>query len=247
MELPITPMLLTHPRSRPALRNPEDTTYHLRQVKALVIHWTANTKRGADADNNRNYFNLGSRPASAHYIVDDRTIVQCIPDHEVAFHCGDKPEGRYRLPGLQLIKGTRLTPNYFTIGIEMCVNEDGDWAKTYRHTCRLAAMLLFRHNLPDGSVLRHWDITGKQCPRPFLDLHNWVEFVHHVSMQYSALKAYPSGTVTSPELNVRSGPGVSFPVVYKMRQGWHTPIFDTHPSGWVRIGVGEWVNGTFLQ
>ncbi len=246
MELPITPMLLTHPVSRPALR--PQGNYLIRQVKAIVVHWTANERRGADADNNRNYFNLGSRPASAHYIVDDRTIIQCIPDHEVAFHCGDRPERRYRPAGRELIKGTRLTPNYFTIGVEMCVNADADWDKTYRHTCQLVALLMLRHNLPAGSVQRHWDITGKPCPAPLLLQQDWQQFVDHVHAEYLELKSIPIGAVTgAPELNVRTGPGVQHPIKYALREGYRVPVFQISPNGWCRIGVGEWVSGKFIQ
>ncbi len=58
----ITEMLLTNPTARPGTKI---------VPKGLVIHWTANEKKGADAVANRNYFNKPTTEASAHYIVDD--------------------------------------------------------------------------------------------------------------------------------------------------------------------------------
>ncbi|MEL6866296.1 MAG: N-acetylmuramoyl-L-alanine amidase, partial [Bacteroidota bacterium] len=84
--LPITKQFLTHRRTRPALRN--RSWYTIRQLKGIVAHWTANRSRGADAMANRNYFNTTDRYASAHYIIDDHSIIQCLPDHEVAYHVG---------------------------------------------------------------------------------------------------------------------------------------------------------------
>jgi N-acetylmuramoyl-L-alanine amidase CwlA len=250
MELPITSMLLTHPKSRPALR-PNGSAYYIREVKALVIHWTANTRRGADADANRNYFNLGSRAASAHYIVDDKQIVQCIPDHEVAFHCGDRPEGRYRPAGQKLISGSpafrRLTPNYFTIGIEMCVNSDGDFPVTYHHTVLLTAMLLKRHGLTPEAVYRHFDITGKACPRPLITDQAWQIFSELVLIQFELLSQTPHKAIKAAELNIRKGPGVSHPIAYTLRKGYMVPVFEEHQNGWVRIGAGEWCNSKFIS
>lgn len=75
----ITQMLLTN-HNRPKIK--------LKKLKGIVIHWTANTGKGANAVANRNYFNTTKTAASAHYIVDDHSIVQCIPDGEVAWHVG---------------------------------------------------------------------------------------------------------------------------------------------------------------
>ena len=79
--LPIEKMYLTSRRNRPALRN--SSWYRIRELKGIVVHWTANESTGADARRTRNYFNTANRFASAHYNVDDGSIVQCLPDHEV--------------------------------------------------------------------------------------------------------------------------------------------------------------------
>lgn len=79
-------MLLTNKRSAPGVRI---------TPKGLVIHWTANEGRGADAVANRQYFNRPSTQASAHYIVDDTQTVRCIPEDEMACRVGAGTNGKY--------------------------------------------------------------------------------------------------------------------------------------------------------
>jgi len=243
----ITRDLLTHIRTRPALR-PNGSAYRIRNVKAIVVHWTANTSPKADAKANRSYFNQGFRSASAHYIVDSNTVLQCIPDTEVSFNCGDKPEGRYRPAGLAMVQGTRLTPNYFTIGVEMCVNSDGDFAKTQQLTIELCARLLIKHRLTPDQLLRHFDVTGKKCPKPFLENIPWLEFkIMVIEVWKQLLQSRPHNELVSTKtLNVRSGYGVEYPVLYELYQGEPVTIFEMAPNGWARIGEGEWVNAKFL-
>ncbi len=131
--------------------------------KALVIHWTANTNTGADAVANRNYFNSTEMAVSAHYIVDDHQIVQCLPEEEMAYHVG---ADQYKPRALRLLS---TYPNDCTIGIEMCVNKDGIFSKTYRNTIALASDILRRYGWGAGNLWRHYDITGKMGPRFFVD------------------------------------------------------------------------------
>ena len=129
-------------------------------LKGVVIHWTANTNKGANAIANRNYFqNHPNIQASAHYIVDDNYIIRCIPENEVAWHAGGSS-----YTNLAKIK-FNSKPNNYLIGIEMCVNSDGDWKKTYQNTVILVADILKRNNLSINDIYRHHDMTGKDCPR----------------------------------------------------------------------------------
>ncbi|MDI3311394.1 MAG: N-acetylmuramoyl-L-alanine amidase [Thermoanaerobacterium sp.] len=130
--------------------------------KALVIHWTANLNRGANAIANRNYFNSGVA-ASAHYIVDDHQVVRCLPEDEMAYHVGAYHYTERALAELSSY------PNNCTLGIEMCVNADGDFHKTYENTVNLAADILRRHGWGVDRLWRHYDVTGKDCPRYFVN------------------------------------------------------------------------------
>jgi hypothetical protein len=99
--LQITEMLLTNKMARPGI---------IITPKALVIHWTANESKGADARANRSYFNQSTTEASAHYIVDDAEIIRCLPENEMGYHVGAKsykPEA---------VKQLSAYPNNCTIG-----------------------------------------------------------------------------------------------------------------------------------
>jgi N-acetylmuramoyl-L-alanine amidase CwlA len=132
--------------------------------KALVIHWTANTSPGADAVANRNYFEgHPENKVSAHYVVDDHQVVQCIEETKMAYHVGAK---QYKPAALKQLSAY---PNDCTIGIEMCVHRDGDFAKTYQNAVDLAASILHRYGWWTPRLWRHFDVTGKACPKFWTD------------------------------------------------------------------------------
>lgn len=139
-----------------------------RQIKYIVIHYTANN--GDTAYNNTNYFKSENRGASAHYFVDEKEIWQCVEDNNVAWHCGSK---KYIHPDCR---------NSNSIGIELCSRrtKDGEYyflEKTEEHTIELVRHLMNKYNIPIGRVLRHYDVTGKLCPAPYvLDVEKWETF-----------------------------------------------------------------------
>jgi len=134
--------------------------------KYLVIHWTANESKGANAMANRNYFNSTDRSASAHYLVDCTQIVRALPETELGYHVGAK---KYVHPSCR---------NSNSVGIEMCVNSDGDFAKMRANTIELAADVCRRHGIdPTTHMIRHYDVTGKDCPHFYVvDPAGWAQF-----------------------------------------------------------------------
>lgn len=153
VSLKITEMLLTNKTARPGTRITPN---------GLVIHWTANEGKGANAVANRNYFNKPTTEPSAHYCVDDKQIVRCLPENEMGYHVGAKS---YKPDALKRLSSY---PNNCTIGIEMCVNSDGDFKKMYQNTLELAADILKRYGWGVDCLWRHFDITGKNCPAFFV-------------------------------------------------------------------------------
>ncbi|MFE1630400.1 N-acetylmuramoyl-L-alanine amidase [Brevibacillus reuszeri] len=149
----IREMLLTNKTARPGTKI---------TPKGVVIHWTANERKGADAAANRSYFNNPTTEASAHYIVDDKQIVQCLPENEMGYHVGAKS---YKPDALKQLSSY---PNNCTIGIEMCVNQDGDFKAMYQRTLELTADILKRYGWDVDHLWRHFDITGKNCPAYFV-------------------------------------------------------------------------------
>ncbi|MFI8716187.1 glucosaminidase domain-containing protein [Brevibacillus brevis] len=152
-KLNIKDMYLTNKNARPGTRI---------TPRGLVIHWTANEGKGANAEANRNYFNKPTTIPSAHYCVDDKQIVRCLPENEMGYHVGAKsynPDPLKRLSSY---------PNDCTIGIEMCVNSDGDFKLMYQNTLELTADILKRYGWGVDHLWRHFDITGKNCPAYFV-------------------------------------------------------------------------------
>lgn len=137
----------------------------LGKVRGIVIHWTANMSSGADDEAHYRYFNgnaiLAESYASAHYFVDQDSILEVVPPNEMAYHVGAQ---RYRTNRLGSY------PNNCTIGVETCVNVKGAGFKTaIDQSAQLCAKLLKDHGLKITDLYRHYDVTGKDCPRYFVD------------------------------------------------------------------------------
>lgn len=117
------------------------------KCKYITIHETGNKNKGADAINHAKYINNGSS-ATWHYTVDDKQIIQHYEDSVQCWHCGDgRGEG-----------------NTNSIGIEMCVNSDGDFNRTILNTIELVKHLMNKHNIPIENVVQHNKWSGKDCP-----------------------------------------------------------------------------------
>lgn len=153
----------------------------LKEVLSVVIHWTANPH--ANAKNNRDFFEskkagMGSY-GSAHYIIgQDGEIIQCIPETEIAYHCGtnqkDPASGQlYTDYARQKLKHYAVhwqttSPNFCTIGIELCPTDyDGHFTdETINAAVELCADICKRHGLTADDITTHHDIVGwKDCPR----------------------------------------------------------------------------------
>lgn len=163
----VTKMYLTpNEYSRPQTR--------LHWVKGVVVHYTANP--GSTAKNNRNYFeNLKDTKetyASSHFVIGlDGEIIQCMPLNEIAYASNKR--------------------NADTISIECCHEDETGKLneKTYRSLVRLVAWLCGEYNLKKNDIIRHYDVTGKICPKYFVDHEEkWVEFRNTVFEYIDAFK-----------------------------------------------------------
>lgn len=123
-------------------------------VMGVVIHYTGNP--GTTAQQNRNYFEslatTGETSVSSHFVIGmEGEIIQCIPLDEVAY------ASRHR--------------NKDTISIEVChPTAEGKFnEETYDSLIKLVAWLMVEYDLDIEDVLRHYDVTGKICPRYYVD------------------------------------------------------------------------------
>lgn len=129
--------------------------------KYLVIHYTGNSTDTAWA--NTNYFKSVNRNASAHYFVDDNEIWQCVLDKDIAWHCGD----RLKDGSGGLYNGKCTNSN--SIGIEMCCTNYDISARTEARTIELVKYLMNKYGIPVSNIIRHYDVTNKICPAPFVN------------------------------------------------------------------------------
>lgn len=140
----------------------------------VTIHNTANSAKGADALSHANYqINDNNEYVSWHFTVDDKSVYQSMPMNEVGWHAGD---------GLSNGNGS-------SIGIEICENEDGNYAKAERNAALLVAQILYENNLPPTAVKRHADWSGKNCPHNMEEMSKgsmgWVKFLQLVEGEYN--------------------------------------------------------------
>ena len=139
-------LLTPNPYSRPQIP--------VEQVNYIAIHYTANP--GSTAMSNRNYFeNLATtqeNKVSSHFVVGlDGEVVQCIPTSEMSYATNAR--------------------NVDTISIECChPDETGQFNdETYNSAVKLTAWLCTRFGLNSDQVIRHYDVTGKDCPKYYVE------------------------------------------------------------------------------
>lgn len=132
------------------------------KIRGIVVHYTANP--GSTAMENRNYFeglkDTHTTEASSNFIVGlEGEIVQCVPTWEVAYASNSR--------------------NIDTVSIECChPDESGVFTnETYRSMVQLCAWLCLKFDLDEEDVIRHYDVTGKNCPKYFVeDEGAWEQF-----------------------------------------------------------------------
>ena len=132
-------------------------------VEYIVVHYTANT--GDTAQNNLDYFARTKTGTSAHYFVDENEVCQSVQDTDVAWHCGSKnPRHPY-------------CRNANSIGVEMCNSVGGVPEAVRARTAAFVRQKMKEYGLDVNHVLRHYDVTGKRCPAPWVDNPaEWMEF-----------------------------------------------------------------------
>ena len=134
-------------------------------IEYIVVHYTAN--KGDTAQNNLDYFARTKTGSSAHYFVDENEVCQSVKDTDVAWHCG-RSDGQYRHPYCR---------NSNSIGVEMC-NSVGSVPEAVRdRTAAFVRQKMKEYGIDSSHVLRHYDVTGKRCPAPWVDNPTeWMEF-----------------------------------------------------------------------
>ena len=147
-------LLTVNPYSRPGTET--------NKITGIVVHYTANP--GATAMNNRDYFESQKdnheNQVSSNFVVGlEGEIVQCVPTWEVAYASNSR--------------------NIDTVSIECChPDESGEFTQaTYDSLVKLTAWLCDELKISRKHVIRHYDVTGKSCPKYFVENEDaWKRF-----------------------------------------------------------------------
>jgi len=137
----------------------------------IVVHNTAND---ASARNEVAYMISNNNQVSFHYAVDDKEIVQGIPENRNAWHAGDGSNG----PG-----------NRKGLSIEICYSKSGGqrFIEAEKLAAKFIAYKLKEKDWGIDRVKKHQDFSGKYCPHRTLDM-GWQRFLDMVQNELNALK-----------------------------------------------------------
>ncbi len=132
----------------------------------IVVH---NTYNDATARSEINYMISNDNQTSFHYAIDDKEIVQGIPEDRNAFHAGDGANG----------KGNR-----YGISIEICYSKSGGerFIKAEQLAARFIAYGLVKRGWDIEKVTKHQDYSGKYCPHRTLDM-GWQRFLNMIKKE----------------------------------------------------------------
>ncbi len=132
------------------------------RIKNIVVHYVGNP--GTTAQENRDYFNSSDSTVSAHFVVGlDGEIIQCIPLREQSSASNNR--------------------NVDTISIEVChPDSTGEFTvASYNATVKLCVWLCQQFGLDEEDIIRHYDITGKLCPKYYVEHPAaWAQFKEYV-------------------------------------------------------------------
>lgn len=126
----------------------------------IVVHNTAND---ATARNEVAYMTRNDLEVSYHYAIDDKEVVQGIPESRNAWHAGDGASG----------KGNRKG-----IGIEICYSKSGGdkFVAAEKLCAKFIAEKLTEKGWGIDRVKKHQDFDNKYCPHRTLDM-GWDRFL----------------------------------------------------------------------
>lgn len=193
-------------------------------VSFLVFHYVGAT---GGARNNAKYYHDRVLKISAHYFVghasEGAAIWQSVDEGDTAWHCG-RSDGKYKHPTCR---------NANSIGIEMCCHQDtsGGWyidEATMATAAELGREIMARYGIPLENVLRHYDVTGKLCPRPLIDEDKWAAF-----------KARLEDTMTQEQFNAMMD-------IY-LAQSREKPVSDWAKNTWDKAMATGVFDGTAPQ
>ena len=140
-----------------------------REIAWIVVHYTGDRWSQGRAQRMADAMQTWKRAVSTHYLVGDDGVFQVVKDKHCAWHCGGYSEDNKCAAcngvaiGVDLVEHKRSTK---TNSVKDC-----DWyftEKVLLDGARLVADIADKYGIPQDHIVRHFDVTGKWCPRPFV-------------------------------------------------------------------------------
>lgn len=139
-----------------------------KQIEWIIVHYTGDYGSQGRAKKTADAMQTWKRTTSTHYLVGDDDIYQVVEDRHAAWHCPYEKSNKCIASntcalGVDLVEHKRNTRSHSV--------KDMDWYftdKVIEDGAQLVAELADRYNIPMDHIVRHFDVTGKWCPRPFV-------------------------------------------------------------------------------
>ncbi len=145
----------------------ENTYPGQNKPKYIILHETDNFSEGTGARKHAHAQAAGNLSISAHYYVGSDGAYQAARHEDGTYSVGKKYDN-HPIPD---------ATNKNTINVEICVNSDGDYKKAREYAIELTKFLIQSTGIPADRVIRHYDATGKYCPRKMMDDPSlWEDF-----------------------------------------------------------------------
>jgi N-acetylmuramoyl-L-alanine amidase CwlA len=141
--------------------------------EGITVHNTANK---ASAANEIAYMISNNNQVSYHYAVDDKEIIQGLPENRNGWHAGDgNGDG-----------------NRKTIGIEICYStgSKAKFEKAQENAAEFIAQKLKEYGWGVEKVYPHKHWSGKHCPHRTLDEYGWDYFITLVKKYMAPKEVY---------------------------------------------------------
>ncbi|WP_247661749.1 peptidoglycan recognition family protein [Micromonospora sp. U21] len=207
-------------------------------VTRVVIHMTQGSYAGSIS-----WFQNPAAKVSAHYTFrsSDGAVTQSVREKDIAHHAGNWTYNTQSI-GIEH-EGYVDNPAWFTDAM-------------YRASAALTRALTTRYDIPRdrAHIIGHVEVPGATHTDPGPNW-NWTYYLQLVN----GITGIGPGTVNteSANLNVRSGPGSSYPVVGSVADGATVAIYCqavgstvTGPYGttaiWNRIGTNRYVSDAYV-
>lgn len=146
----------------------------------IVVH---NTYNDASAKNEVAYMIRNNNAVSFHYAIDDKEIVQGVPENRNAWNAGDGGRGEGNRKGLS---------------IEICYSKSGGqkFIDAEKLAAKFIASKLKEKKWGIDKVKKHQDFVNKYCPHRTLDM-GWQRFLNMIQAELDILEG--AGTMKNKQ------------------------------------------------